>query len=123
MIDLDAIRERDANVRSLTFGDFLDDGDQAQIDRRALLAYVYELAKQRAMDVEEIRRLTIERDSAREALRVSEQHVREIGRREYVVYRNCPKHLSIPWTTIAVPTGPPSRTVCPHCAAERGQPQ
>lgn len=107
--DLDAIRERDARAPVSPFQ------PQAEIDRRALLSHVYEQAKQRALDVEEMRRLALERDSAREALRVSEQHVRELSGREFVVYRNCGKHLSVPWGDMTLPPGEQPREVCPIC--------
>ena len=112
--ELDAIRERARET-----AERYENADwrlsPAERDCAALLSHVYELTKQRAIDAEEMRRLTLERDSAREALRVSEAHVRELSGRQFVVYRNCDKHLSIPWTTLAVPTEGVWRAVCPHC--------
>ena len=65
MIDLPAIRDRDAETERFPYRNPIPDGQRAIQDRRALLAEVDVLIR--------------ERDSAREALRVSEQHVRELG--------------------------------------------
>lgn len=148
--DLDAIRERVAVSRRV------DCNCQRCQDIRALLSHVYELAKQRAIDVEEIRRLNealkrqgaaalqgmtaakaisshqletarrLHAESSPDALeserqmnaQLTEENGRlraELSSREFVVYRNCDKHLSIPWTTLAVPAEGVWRAVCPHC--------
>ena len=101
MIDLDAIRERDRISADTWFK--VPNKDHHAVaraiqDRRALLSHIYDMTKQRAIDAEEIRRLRA-----------------ELAGREFVVYRNCPKHLSVPWTTFAVPYAPMAREVCPIC--------
>lgn len=111
--ELDAIRDRAAETAAR-----YDPANLriAERDRATLLSHVYDLSKRHAEDTAEIRRLTRERDCAREALRVSEQHVRELSGRECVVYRNCDKHRSVPWTTLAsFPRDTPAREVCPIC--------
>lgn len=60
MIDLDAIRERDAASAETWFRKPNSGTARAMQDRRALLSHIYELTKQRAQDVEEIRRLRAE---------------------------------------------------------------